>query len=228
MHDRTTRIEARPSINARLLMVAIDHFGRYGIDGASTRAIARDAETTMSAITYHFGGKDGLYLAAAEHIAASIADKLALAEEACRGESAAFPAPLEPAEARIVLHRLVARMIEVIVRDGSPSFARFIIREQAEPTAAFELIYDGALKRLIERIKGLVEAVSAVRLSELEARVHAYTLLGQVLVFRIARATVLAGTGWGEMGNEEVASIERAIACNLDALLDRLASPSMN
>ena len=49
----------------RLLDVAVDHFGRFGIDGASTRAIAKDAETPMSSITYHFGGKEGLYLATA-------------------------------------------------------------------------------------------------------------------------------------------------------------------
>ena len=55
----------------RLLEVAIDHFGRLGREGASTRAIAKDADTLMSSITYHFKGKDGLYLACAEHIALS-------------------------------------------------------------------------------------------------------------------------------------------------------------
>jgi uncharacterized protein (TIGR02217 family) len=54
------------STDSRLLDVAIDHFGRLGLEGASTRAIARDAETLMSSITYHFGGKEGLYLGVEE------------------------------------------------------------------------------------------------------------------------------------------------------------------
>lgn len=52
----------------RLITVAIQQFGEHGFDGASTRDIAAAAETTMSNITYHFGGKDGLYRAAAEAI----------------------------------------------------------------------------------------------------------------------------------------------------------------
>ena len=63
--------------NARLLDVAVDHFGRLGLDGASTRAIARDSDTQMSSITYHFGGKDGLYLATADHIAGFMRSRIA-------------------------------------------------------------------------------------------------------------------------------------------------------
>src|SRR3954470_19849914 len=60
-------------ISARLLDVAIQQFGLLGFEGASTRDIARASGTAMSSITYHFGGKEGLYLAAADHIAESIA-----------------------------------------------------------------------------------------------------------------------------------------------------------
>src|SRR3546814_19862395 len=56
------------SIEDRLLNTAIDQFGRGGLEGASTRRIASAAGTTMSAITYHYGGKEGPYLAAARHL----------------------------------------------------------------------------------------------------------------------------------------------------------------
>ena len=55
-----------------LLDCAVDHFGRFGFEGAATRAIAADCGTAMSSITYHFGGKEGLHLAAADHIAAQM------------------------------------------------------------------------------------------------------------------------------------------------------------
>lgn len=76
IHKRTMRM-ALSSTQSRLIDVAIDHFVRWGMDGASTRKIARDARAPMSAITYHFGSKEGLYLAAADHIAARLHMQLA-------------------------------------------------------------------------------------------------------------------------------------------------------
>src|SRR5437588_8157475 len=63
-------------IDQRLLDAAIDHFGQKGLEGSSTRAIAAAAGTTMSSITYHYGGKEGLYLAAVRHIASQIGEHL--------------------------------------------------------------------------------------------------------------------------------------------------------
>jgi len=57
---------------ARLIDAAIDLFGQHGLSGVGTRALADAASVQMSTITYYFGGKDGLYLACAEHIAATI------------------------------------------------------------------------------------------------------------------------------------------------------------
>ena len=56
----------------RLISVAIQQFGEHGFAGASTRDIAAAADTTMSNITYHFGGKDGLITAIAEHRSAAL------------------------------------------------------------------------------------------------------------------------------------------------------------
>src|SRR3954451_19636570 len=82
-----------PSIDDRLLDTAIDHFGRMGIEGASTRAIAAAAGTTMSSITYHYGGKQGLYLAAARHIADQMGERMApaLAAAGTRGRNGEGP-----------------------------------------------------------------------------------------------------------------------------------------
>src|SRR3546814_893958 len=41
-----------------LLRCALELFGRHGFDGTRTRAIAAAAGKPMSAITYHFGGKE--------------------------------------------------------------------------------------------------------------------------------------------------------------------------
>lgn len=207
------------STDARLLDVAIEHFGRRGLDGASTRAIAADADTLMSSITYHFGGKKGLYLAAAEHISASMAELLRPAiervAEICAGG-------IDVASARASLHAIFGRMVEVMTGAESAAFARFIVREQAEPTEAFDRIYAGAMGQMLARVAAMLRVISGDTLGETEARIRAMTLVGQILVFRVARATVLAGTGWKDVTAPEAAIIKAAVADNLDAIFDRL------
>ena len=41
-------------------------FGQRGFDGASIRAITKDADANLGAVTYHFGSKRGLYSAVLE------------------------------------------------------------------------------------------------------------------------------------------------------------------
>ena len=207
------------STDSRLLDVAVDHFGRLGLDGASTRAIARDAGTPMSSITYHFGGKDGLYLAAADHIAAYMQTQIApiIAHAAQLSGSSG-----DSTAARRAIHAIINGMTLVMLHDETAAISRFIVREQADPTEAFSRIYQGVMGQMLERLSGLLTRVSSGRLTGDEARVRAMTLVGQVLVFRVARATVMTGMGWIRIDADETALIARAIAANLDAILDQL------
>lgn len=60
-HSSETRV--------KMVHAAIEVFGALGYEGASTRTLAERAEVNLAAIPYHFGGKRGLYLAAAQVIA---------------------------------------------------------------------------------------------------------------------------------------------------------------
>lgn len=208
-----------PSTDSRLLDVAVDHFGRLGLEGASTRAIARDADTLMSSITYHFGGKEGLYLAAADHIAAhmhtQIAPMLDRAATLCGDDG-------DVAAARAAIHALIGGMTLVMLHDETAAMARFIVREQADPTEAFDRIYDRVMGSMLDRLGGLLVRVSGNRMGMADARVRAITLVGQVLVFRVARATVMTGMAWTRIAQSETTAIVRAITANLDAILDQI------
>lgn len=209
------------SVEHRLIEAALTHFGRAGLDGASTRAIARDADTLMSSITYHFGGKQALYLAVADHIADRMqgwmAPALAHADRLCdeTGDIAA---------ARAAVHAIIAGMSTVMLRDETAEISRFIVREQAEPTEAFARLYKGVMQRMLDRLSGLLRRIAGERLGEDGARVRAMTLIGQVLVFRVARATVMTGMGWAAIGPDEADLVRAAVAANLDAILDQLQS----
>jgi TetR/AcrR family transcriptional regulator, regulator of cefoperazone and chloramphenicol sensitivity len=208
------------STNARLLDVALEHFGRFGIDGVSTRAIAKDADTPMSSITYHFGGKEGLYLATAERVIERMREKLAPA--IAEAERACQPGCTR-ARAREALHSIYAHVATALVSSDTAPVARFIVREQAEPTDAFNRIYDRMIGPMLGRLSGLLTIAAGGKLEEAEARVRALSLFGQILVFRVAHATALRGAGWKSIGPSELQFIRGIVADHLEAVLERLA-----
>jgi AcrR family transcriptional regulator len=205
--------------HTRLLDVAIDHFSRFGIDGASTRAIAKDADTPMSSITYHFGGKEGLYLATAAHIAQRMGRLLA---PAIAKAAATCQSGCTPAQAREALHTIFKHAAAVLVSADTAPLARFIVREQANPTEAFNRIYDAVMGPMLSRLAFLLGVISGGRLEESEARVRAIALMGQVLVFRVAREAALRAGGWQDVGTKELEVIQSTLADHLDAILDHL------
>lgn len=206
--------------DSRLLDVAIEHFGRFGLDGASTRAIAKDADTPMSSITYHFGGKEGLYLATAERIAERMGELLAPAiAEAMR----VCQPGCTRAQARAALHSIYGHIAAVLVGPETAPIARFIVREQADPTEAFNRIYERMMAPMLGRFAFLIRVVSGESIPESEARVRAVALFGQVLVFRVARETALRAAGWKGIGTAELTVVKTVVADHLEAVLDRLA-----
>lgn len=213
--------QPRVSTTDHLLTIAIDRFGRAGLEGASTRDIAGAAGKPLSAITYHFGGKEGLYLAAAEHIAKQLggwlAPALARSHEICAEDG-------DPEAARAALHGILGAAIVIMTREETEAFARFIVREQADPTEAFTILYDGVMGPASDRVCALVHCAAGKRIAHTEARLRTLMLIGQILMFRVCRATVLRGMGWSAIGPAEQSEIRRIAGDNLDAILDRLAT----
>ena len=205
-----------PSIDDRLLDTAIDQFGRKGIEGASTRAIAIAAGTTMSAITYHYGGKQGLYLAAARCIADRMGERMAPALAASETPG------LEGEKADASLTELLAiidRFVEVMVHPESAAWARFIVREQMEPTEAFDVLYGGIMGRLVDRLSALIVLIGGGRCDAAEARLKTLAIVGQALVFRVARAALLRATGWADVDAAGASAIRRVVRAHTVAIL---------
>jgi AcrR family transcriptional regulator len=205
---------------AQLVEAALDVFGRLGFEGASTREIARAAGANLAAIAYHFGSKEALLIAVAEHVAGriggAVGPALALAAEPA--------AAATPEAARTMLTRLLMTYVDVMLGSAEAErWARFIVREQMQPSAAFEVIF---------RVMGSA-AVIGTRLVSValgipedeEARLRTFTLIGQVLVFRVAEAMVLRRMGWKAIGAGERAKIKEVVTANLDAILGGKPSP---
>lgn len=167
-----------------LLDTAIEQFGRLGFEGASTRHIAKLSGTAMSSITYHFGGKEGLYLAAADRIAQGISEMQAPVFAAARA------AAIQSREQAVEwLLTLIDGFAQMMLRPETEQWARFIIREQQEPTEAFDRIYRGAMEPLANTFVDLLARIRT-DLDDREVRAMAILFFGQALVLRAGRSSV--------------------------------------
>lgn len=167
-----------------LLDTAIAHFGREGFAGAATRAIAKEADTAMSSITYHFGGKEGLYLACADHIASCLTQRFETAVAAIESQP-----PASGEDAVDALCRLLRTFAQLMFDPQSENWSYFIVREQHSPTEAFERLWTGGMRGLLDLAVALIRQARP-DFGQDEARACAIALWGQALTLRTARASV--------------------------------------
>lgn len=210
-----------PGTRERLIAVALDRFARHGFEAVGTRAIAEAAGVNLAAIRYHFGGKEGLYTAVAAHIVDEIWRAIGPLVDGAR-ERAATPGP---EEARAALHGFLAGYMHLLVTNpATESWARFIVREQMTPSPAFDILYDGVIGPTHAFLTELAAALTGAPPESSEAKLTAFTLMGQTLVFRVARAAVLKRMGWSGIGEAEMGDINAVIAAMVDGLLAHGAS----
>jgi TetR/AcrR family transcriptional regulator, regulator of cefoperazone and chloramphenicol sensitivity len=199
-----------------LIRAAVEIFGRDGFNATGTRALAEAAGVNQALIAYHFGGKQGLYLATFEHIATQVLGRQRPAIEAIEAVLA-LPDDDADAAARRArylppLLRYVDGLAAMLTTPESTAWAQMILREQQSPTVAFA----GFMGRVLELLARLLQRLHGV---DADTRLLVLTCVGQALVFRAARAAVLRLMGWRDIGDAERAAIQQQIRDNLVAQL---------
>lgn len=199
-------------------------FGAKGFDGTSTREIAAAAQANIGSIAYHFGGKEGLRAACADHIVATIEQ---IAAQALDGFSADAKEAVSPADARAAFAGALERMVSfVVARPEAGEIVQFVLRELAHPTAALDRIYSGVFEPTHRRLCQLWQHATGEPAECDQTKITVFTLIGQVVYFRIGREAVMRRMGWAEIGPNEAAAISAIARGNLDAIFAVRGKPS--
>ncbi|BCG91871.1 DUF1956 domain-containing protein [Mesorhizobium sp. 131-2-1] len=210
--------EASPAEQTRAALVhaALKLFGRQGFDGTSTREIAAEAKANIGSIAYHFGGKEGLRAAAADYIVDTIQT---IAGQAL-GSQAIGAAPAGAEAARAQLFAALERMVAFIVASPQAGeIVQFVLRELSHPTAALDRIYAGVFEPTHRRLCMIWEQATGEPAESERTRLTVFTLIGQVIYFRIGREAVMRRMGWREIGEAEAAKVVAIVSDNLSAIL---------
>lgn len=200
-----------------ILSAGLRLFGEKGFEGTGIREIAAAAGSNVASISYHFGGKDGLRAACAEHVVELMTDVL----------SAAGPAP-GPDTAQAVLTAMMRGLVRFLFLDPSGRLvAGFMLREVARPSRALDIVYAGLFERIHVRACGLWAQATGGEAESNAIRLAVFTCIGQILYFHVARPVVLRRMDWPEIGNREALEIADSVVANLHARLaaDRSERP---
>ena len=215
--DKVLRQEASPAEQTRaaLVLAALKLFGRQGFDGTSTREIAAEAKANIGSIAYHFGGKEGLRAAAADHIVETIQ---AIAGQAIGPAQASTPSTPEAARAQLFT-ALEAMVGFIVASPEAGEIVQFVLRELSHPTAALDRIYAGVFEPTHRRLCQVWEQATGEPAESEATKLTVFTMIGQVIYFRIGREAVLRRMGWREIGAAEAAKVVAVATNNLEAML---------
>lgn len=220
MIDRASSKRGR---RGALLDAAIDLFGRHGFDAVSIRAVAERARVNTAMISYYFGGKDKLYEAALGFIANDFAR--VVESPLTEAERFLIGSPLERNReykrncAVEHLDALLRPLIRLICAPESTPRIRLILREHQDPSPAFRRVYVRFVGRALVALTGLIASARGRASPAEDDRLAAITLVGQILVFRVAHAGVLMLMDWDEFDNSRLERIQRCVLLNLESQL---------
>ncbi len=195
-----------------LIEAGLKLFGTQGYDAVSTRQIADAADANIGSIAYHFGGKPGLRLACAQFVAERIATVAAPA--------IASPLPADPQVAVAIMEAAIERFARFLVssRDAG-TYATFMLREIMQPGEVVDYVYDTLISRAHMRLCGLFGVATGLDPESQHVKAAVFSLLGQVLYFRVARPIVLKRMDWHDIGTAEADELVAVFKINLRGLI---------
>lgn len=193
----------------RLIQEALSLFARKGFDGVSIRELATASGANSAAISFHFGGKAGLYAAVIGHVAESLS---AIYQDTLT-PAAQLPPGATREQATQAAGEMIARLAaKVLTVKRSQWMSLLIQREMIAPGEAFERIYARAILPVVEAYASVIARASGLPERSLDARTLAFGLFAMVSALSRSRSAYLQWTGLETYTPENAAQIARIVS----------------
>ncbi|MGE0774801.1 MAG: TetR family transcriptional regulator [Sphingomonadaceae bacterium] len=210
-------LPAQDSFN-RLIVAAVGKFAALGLEGTSTRDIAREANVALSAISYHFGSKTDLYRAAVQHAVDWMVTPLEATLAKAQSVISSDPSRDEIVDMLIELTGAVADIMLAPGEEGEAA-TQLAIRELVIPNAAKDIVAKGVVEPIVAYAATLLQLLDIPGYDRKQIAVEATVLFGPITVYRI-----LNNHDFGAMGIAEARAIQesvrRATRRNIMALIE--------
>lgn len=193
----------------KLLQTATELFSKRGIEGVSTRDLAKASGVNLCSINYYFGTKQKLYEAILENVVEKIVSLVTDRQISLQNQGLSA---LEEIKA------FAGNLLDLLCSDTISSIqAELLIKEIINPTAAYDKLYLQVIEPLHKRLTSLVMQLTGV--SEQEAIIKTHCIMGQVVMFRIHKEALLRRLGTEKYTPELVAEIRKQVLTNCEVIL---------
>lgn len=169
-----------PGTEKRLLEAAGEIFAEHGYRAATVRQICEKARANIAAVNYHFGDKEGLYMAALRSVHRASAEK--------------YPSNLGVSQATTPQQKLRVYVRSLMLRifdEGRPGWhTKIMMREMLEPTRAFDLLVEEGARPLHQELFSIVRELLGSAADDEVVRLSALSIVSQCVYYRRARPVI--------------------------------------
>lgn len=185
----------------KLLKVAAEEFANKGYNGASTRDIVNKAGMNISAISYYFGGKEGLYSAIMEEI---VGEVNALTDDLFVRYDELKLAP-SPAAAKELLYIFIKRILTILcTKQISDDKCKIYLHEYAASNSSFDFLDFKVNARFFSASVDLLIIISGGKITEKEAILFTFMFFSQMFTIFIRKNKILRLMKWEDYGEKEM------------------------
>jgi TetR/AcrR family transcriptional regulator, regulator of cefoperazone and chloramphenicol sensitivity len=210
IRQRVRKGHAAEETKKRLMQAGVELFGHYSFGGVSTRNLADRANVNLAAIQYYFGGKEGLYLAVARHIVARVSSwsspQILKTERILVNEN----------PDKETCYKLLCELLDRLLAHGlrepeSKKWVGIFMREQIEPTEAFDILYKGIMEPIHNCLCKLIGRMLDLAEDDDETRIRSYAVSGPILIFHLSRGEIGRTLDWDAFDTDEIDAIRRVV-----------------
>src|SRR5947209_1066440 len=197
MSQTNTAPETTPqTTKQRLLEAAEEAFATKGYEGASVEEITRKAGANRAAISFHFGGKERLYIETVKY-----------AHRLCHP---GVPFPEWPAGTPAVerLRGFIRTMVTRMVAEPDPFATQVMMREMTQPTEACVEVVREYIRPVADVLVGILLELLPPGQSHEAMYATGFSIMGQILFYKQCRpvARLLMGAeAFDRFGVEQIA-----------------------
>ena len=169
-----------PGTEKRLLEAAGEIFAEHGYRAATVRQICEKARANIASVNYHFGDKEGLYMAALRSVHRASTEKYP-------PNLGVSPATPPQQKLRVYVRSLLLRIFD----EGRPGWhTKIMMREMLEPTRALDLLVEEGARPLHQKLFSIVRELLGSAADDEVVRLSALSIVSQCVYYRRARPVI--------------------------------------
>lgn len=149
----STKLNSKQDAKTCILAAAAKLFSKCGLDKTSTRDISKDSRANISLISYHFGGKEGLYREVIREFALKVSEKVQPTITEFRSQ------PMTKELFMKEVETMVGNMIEM--RLSHPEISLILAREKIEGMPLSKEVHEEIFYPMIQNFFAMFKAAQS-------------------------------------------------------------------